>query len=517
MPQIQVIEPLARPQVQKIRVSAYCRVSSDSDDQRNSFSTQVQHYTQLIQSHPDWEFVDIYADEGITGTRADKRDDFQRLMADCRTGKIDRVLVKSLSRFARNSKDCIQAVRELQSLGISVFFEKEHLDTGKLHNEMTLSMMSAFAQEESISISQNMHRGALMRMKNGTFRISQVPYGYRRKESGELIPIPEEAEVVRWIYHNFLSGKGIASIAKDLESRKVPKLRGEPVWSKHGVLYILTNERYAGNELFRKSYRTDAIPFRKVDNRGEKSQFYAEATHEAIVSPSLFQKAQELREKKRLLHQPGPSDTTYPFTKVLVCGKCGSTLCRRVRKGGGVSWVCYRHLRNSDQCPLRPLQETSVENAFLTLYNKLGKNRDEILGNFLAQVERLQEREAARHPEILRLHQEMAGLLQENHALAELRKQECIDAAFYIAQTNENNKKLEAHRQALGRYRSFCDTHPLLKKSIQLFHRLEQTPALSGFDSDVFHHMVEKVTVTGDSLLFHLRNGMEFSESRAAR
>ena len=158
-----------------------------------------------------------------------------------------------------------------------------------------------------------------------------------------------------------------------------------------------------------------------------------------------------------------------------------------------------------------------MENAFLSLYNKLGKNRDEILGNFLAQVERLQEREAARHPEILRLHQEMAGLLQENHALAELRKQECIDAAFYIAQTNENNKKLEAHRQALGRYRSFCDTHPLLKKSIQLFHRLEQTPALSGFDSDVFHHMVEKVTVTGDSLLFHLRNGMEFSESRAAR
>ncbi len=297
MPQIQVIEPLARPQVQKIRVAAYCRVSSDSDDQRNSFSTQVQHYTQLIQSHPDWEFVDIYADEGIAGTRADKRDDFQRLMADCRTGKIDRVLVKSLSRFARNSKDCIQAVRELQSLGISVFFEKEHLDTGKLHNEMTLSMMSAFAQEESISISQNMRRGALMRMKNGTFRISQVPYGYRRKESGELIPTPEEAEAVRWIYHSFLSGKGIASIAKDLESRKVPKLRGEPVWSKHGVLYILTNERYAGNELFRKSYRTDAIPFRKVDNRGEKSQFYAEATHEAIVPFQTFQLVQKLLQK----------------------------------------------------------------------------------------------------------------------------------------------------------------------------------------------------------------------------
>lgn len=517
MPQIQVIEPLARPQVQKLRVAAYCRVSSDSDDQRNSFSIQVEHYTQLIQSHPDWEFVDIYADEGITGTRTDKRDDFQRLMADCRAGKIDRVLVKSLSRFARNSKDCLEAVRELRSLHVNVYFEKENIDTGHMTSELYFTMHAAFSQEESGSISKNMRRGAAMRMRNGTFRLSQAPYGYRLDDSGDLLVCPEESRIVAEIFQGYLSGKSVREIAADLAYRQVPKLRGQPVWSPTGVSYILSNERYMGDERFQKRFTTDEFPYRKVKNRGEKSQFYAEATHEAIVSPSLFQKAQELREKKRLLHQPGPSDTTYPFTKVLVCGKCGSTLCRRVRKGGGVSWVCYRHLRNSDQCPLRPLQETSVENAFLTLYNKLGKNRDEILGNFLAQVERLQEREAARHPEILRLHQEMAGLLQENHALAELRKQECIDAAFYIAQTNENNKKLEAHRQALGRYRSFCDTHPLLKKSIQLFHRLEQTPALSGFDSDVFHHMVEKVTVTGDSLLFHLRNGMEFSESRAAR
>ena len=284
MPQVQIIEPTIKPQEQKIRVCAYARVSSDSDDQLNSFSAQVEYFTRLIQSHSDWEFVDIYADEGITGTRADTRDEFHRLMRDCRAGRVDRILVKSVSRFARNSTDCIKAVRELQALGVSVIFEKEQINTGNLSNEMFLSMMSAFAQEESISISQNMRKGAIMRMKNGTFRLSQIPYGYRYDEHGVLIIQPEEAEIVRWIFKSFLSGKGVQTISRELEAKQVPKLRGEPIWSKHGILYILTNERYAGNELFRKSYRTESIPFKKIDNFGEKTQFYAEDTHEAIVS-----------------------------------------------------------------------------------------------------------------------------------------------------------------------------------------------------------------------------------------
>jgi site-specific DNA recombinase len=169
MPQVQIIEPTIRPQKQKIRVCAYARVSSNSDDQLNSFSAQVEYFTQLIQAHSDWEFIDIYADEGITGTRADKRDDFQRMMRDCRAGRIDRILVKSISRFGRNSADCIEAVRELKILGIAVAFEKEGIDTGRMTNEMYFSMYSAFSQEESTSIAKNMRKGAVMRMKNGTY------------------------------------------------------------------------------------------------------------------------------------------------------------------------------------------------------------------------------------------------------------------------------------------------------------------------------------------------------------
>ena len=185
MPQIQVIAPLRAREPAKLRVCAYARVSSDSADQLNSFASQVRYYTNLIAGNEDWTLVDIYADRGITGTSTAKRTEFQRMMEDCRKGKIDRILVKSLSRFARNTQDCIAALRELRQLGVTVVFEKEHINTGTMANEMLISMMSAFAQEESVSISKNMRKGAVMRMQNGTFRISMPPYGYRYDASGD--------------------------------------------------------------------------------------------------------------------------------------------------------------------------------------------------------------------------------------------------------------------------------------------------------------------------------------------
>ena len=394
MPQVQIIEPTIRPQKQKIRVCAYARVSSNSDDQLNSFSAQVEYFTQLIQAHSDWEFIDIYADEGITGTRADKRDDFQRMMRDCRAGRIDRILVKSISRFGRNSADCIEAVRELK--------------------EMYFSMYSAFSQEESTSIAKNMRKGAVMRMKNGTYRLSQAPYGYRLDEKGGLLIHPEEAKVVRKIFGDFLSGKSIREIANELAQAQVPKLKGNPVWSATGVSYILTNERYMGDELFQKRFTTDAFPFRKVKNRGEKSQFYAEDTHEAIVSPNVFRLAQELLKKKNQLHGRKKEIQTYTFTKMLECSECGSTFCRRVTKAGTVVWACYRHFRDKKLCAIENVQESEVESAFVTLYNKLGRNRSEILTSFITQVEKLRDKNFMSHPGAMQLNKEIADLLEQN-------------------------------------------------------------------------------------------------------
>lgn len=363
MPEIRVIEPIIFAPAEKLRVCAYARVSSDSTDQRNSFASQVNYYTKYIQAHEGWTFVDIYADQGITGTSALKRDEFLRLMRDCRQGKIDRILVKSVSRFARNAQDCIEAVRELRQLGVTVYFEKEHINTANMSNEMFLSMMSAFAQEESISISKNMRKGAVMRMKNGTFRLSQAPYGYYLDEKGILIVQQEESKIVQRIFGNFLSGMGIQEIAAELQKEHIPKLNGEPIWSYTGILYILTNERYIGDELFQKRYTTDTLPFQKKINRGQKKQYYAEDTHDPIISREVFRKAQELlkRKSERHGHQ---NNGQYTFTSLIVCDECGTNFCRRIAKNQRVLWTCRKHFKGKHLCSMESLNETEIQQCF---------------------------------------------------------------------------------------------------------------------------------------------------------
>ena len=240
----------AKPEA--LRVAAYCRVSSDSSDQLHSYATQIKAYTEQIGAHADWELVDVYADEGLTGTRMDKREDFQRLLADCRKGKVDRVLCKSISRFARNTKDCLAALRELSALGVTVYFEKENIDTGTLTSELMVSVSGALAQQESISISQNQRMSYKRRMERGEFITCKAPFGYRLVEGKELEIIPEEAERVRWIFASYLSGKSLEWIAEQMEKAGIPTPDNAPYWQKTSILYILTNEKYIGDSLNQK-------------------------------------------------------------------------------------------------------------------------------------------------------------------------------------------------------------------------------------------------------------------------
>lgn len=255
MPQVQVIEPTIGPQKQKIRVCAYARVSSNSDDQLNSFSAQVEYFTQLIQAHSDWEFIDIYADEGITGTRADKRDDFQRMMRDCRAGRIDRILVKSISRFARNTIDCIQTVRELKQLGIAVEFEKEEIDTGNMGSEMLLSILGSAAQEESLSISKNLKWSYRRRMKSGDFITCNAPLGYYLK-NGTLLPDPQEVPIVEYIFSSYLAGKSMEEIADELNEAELKSdKKNSEQWHATIIRYILISyptRNILGIPLFKK-------------------------------------------------------------------------------------------------------------------------------------------------------------------------------------------------------------------------------------------------------------------------
>ena len=262
---VTVIPPKAvQPDI--LRVAAYCRVSSDSADQRHSYATQIKEYTERINGHAGWELVDVYADEGLTGTRMDKREDFNRMLADCRKGRIDKVLVKSISRFARNTRDCLASLRELFRLGVSVYFEKENIDTGTLTTELMVSVSASLAQQESISISQNQKMSYRRRMERGEFITCYAPYGYDIKGK-ELVINPEQAKVVKYIFEKYVNGWSVEKIAAALTQQSIPTGFGRDKWWDYPIRYILKNEKYVGDSLCQKFYTTDNFPFEKKVNK----------------------------------------------------------------------------------------------------------------------------------------------------------------------------------------------------------------------------------------------------------
>ena len=259
-PRVITIPANTSAQARKLRVAAYARVSSNSEDQLNSFAAQNAHYTELITSNPDWEFVDVYADKGITGTSAEKRDDFQRLLADCRRGRIDKILVKSSSRFARNAKECLEAIRELKTLDVSVCFEEQNIDTAELSGELLVAIFAMMDQKESETISQNIRWSVDARMRTGKYNTCHAPFGYRLS-NGKLELLPESLPIIQYIFHAYLSGNTASEIASALI-----RLTKDHTWNPQKVDYILTNERYCGNALLRKRFATDTLPRKKQRN-----------------------------------------------------------------------------------------------------------------------------------------------------------------------------------------------------------------------------------------------------------
>lgn len=281
--EVKIIKPTTGEKEDLLRIGAYCRVSTDSADQLNSFFAQVQHYNDYIRENDTMRLVEIYADEGITGTSIDKRDEFKRMMRDAKNRKLDRILVKSVTRFARNALECIEAVRELKTCGVTVYFENDNIDTACMNSEMILYIKSAFAQGEAMSASKRMQTSVRMKMADGTYVPSSVPFGYRLVDN-TLVVEPEEAEIVREIYQMYLSGKGATVILKYLQSTRAPNLQ----WSENGINYILTNERYIGDSLWQKSFVPNILPLRQQRNKGELPKYYCENTHESIVKKKIL-------------------------------------------------------------------------------------------------------------------------------------------------------------------------------------------------------------------------------------
>lgn len=490
-----------------LRVAAYCRVSSDSTDQLESYAAQLDHYGKLVGQNPNWEMVDLYADEGLTGTRADKRLDFQLMLNDCRAGKIDKILVKSISRFARNTSDCLTAIRELSSLGVVVFFEKERIDTGDMGGELILSFYGAAAQEESFSISGNMRWSYKRRMKRGEFITCKAPYGYRLLKN-TLIIKENEASIVRRIFHEFLSGSTMTDIAERLALNGVEKNEGS--WSTRAIEFILKNEKYAGNVLLQKRYKTENLPFSTVWNKGEQTMYYIENSNPAIIDMEAFERAQELMQRKFSRSSP----QKYPFSQKIYCGVCGSSFKRRICNKK-TYWVCCKHNKNKDDCPTKQMPELSLEQSFIHMYRKLSINRREILAPMLEQLTTLNQRTAFQQSRITEIDNEILETGRQSIMLHRLYGARRMDTAHYYAQTQALNKHVNVLRLERQRLIENVNDSDVIERTIQMIDILKEYPdKFESFDSELFHSMVRRVTIfESKHARFELINGLEVTEA----
>ena len=352
----------------KLRVAAYCRVSTLLESQQSSISAQKLHYIDYIASNPDWELADIYMEEGVSGTKAETRPQLNRLMEDCRSGKVDLILTKSISRFTRNTIDCISLVRELSALGVAVRFEKEHIGTNSMEAELLLSLMACFAEEESHSISENIKWSIRKRFARGEYLPSQVPYGYRRWEGG-LVPQPAEAEVVCRIFDLALSGDGCDATARLLNRDGVPSPRGRE-GNGNTIRMILHNPVYIGDMLYQKTYTDES--FHVHLNHGEHDQFYQRDHHEAIITRETFGRVAAVMEcrKSWATDRKKSAGKRNVMSGKLFCAHCGSPMYRQT--GGSYPiFRCEGRTRRLTNCRMKGEMEDSVQNAFLTCLNKL--------------------------------------------------------------------------------------------------------------------------------------------------
>ena len=499
----------------KLRVAAYARVSSSSEDQLNSYRVQNQYYSELISNNPDWEMVDIYADEGITGTSVEKREDFQRMMQDCRKGKIDRILVKSISRFARNTKDCLAAVRELKELGVSVQFEEQGIDTSKVSSEMVTAIMASLAQKGSESISSNVRWGVQKRMLDGTFISSSVPYGYEMFH-GQLRILPSEAQFVKWIFQAYLSGLNAQSIAEQMNQAYVLLgIENTRKWHNTTILYILSNERYIGDSLWQKTYATDSLPTRQIKNTGSKTQYYIEHTHTPIIDRDTYSAVQRLREKRKLDAKYNDDYQPNILKKRIMCANCNVPFQRKLRSGE-TKWMCRVHNNSKDDCPTFPIEEAAIHNAFCRLYYKLKHHGEPIFTQMLSNLQKIRYSRMLWSEDVISLNKKISDILSQVQFLTQLQqvggvdpdseRQFHIEADYFIDATGDGTVSAKAGVPFSGGN----GNHETLGNSILYYTRREDHP-VSFIAPDYAYDMshIEKILGCGGRIINERMSGSD--------
>jgi len=494
----------------KRRVAAYARVSTDNEEQLSSFEAQRNYYAQFIRSKSEWEFVEVYADEGISATSTIKRDGFNRMVNDALDGKIDLIITKSVSRFARNTVDTLTTVRKLKEHGVEVYFEKENIYTLDSKGELLITIMSSLAQEESRSISENVTWGQRKRFAEGKVNLPYGQFlGYEKGEDNLPKIVEEEAQVVRRIYRLFLEGKTPSGIAKILTDEKIPSPGGKEKWHISTVRSILTNEKYKGDAILQKAFTVDFLTKKKKKNEGEIPMYYVENSHPSIVSSNVFDQVQyELKLRKK---HNGYKTGVSCFSGRIKCGQCGSYYGSKVwhsnSKYRRVIWQCNHKYQDEDKCSTPHIYEENLKKAFIEELNKILLNKDNVISDLrmisheIFDSNKLIEEERYLQNEIIIVENLIEKCVKDNALVA-------CDQDEYKTRYNELVKRHEIKKSELNRVVQKREDACTKKRGIEeLVRRIEEQESLiTSFDEELWISLVDSVVIqSSGEMLFNFQ------------
>lgn len=513
------IQKQAHEQTRKLRVAAYCRVSTDKFEQEDSFELQCNHFTEYISSHPNWELVKIYSDEGISGTHTKNRKQFLQMVEDARNGKMDMILVKSISRYARNQVDSLTIMRDLRDRGVKIYFEKEKIDSTDPKADFTVSILSAVAEEESRNTSTNIRWSNQKKMERGEFKINvKRMLGLERNEDGQIVIEPVGAQIIQGIFRDYLNGMTCKDIADDLNAKGILTGWQKP-WTHVTIKTILVNEKYCGDAIYQKTYSQDFLSNKRVKNTGQVPQYYVKNNHPAVISREKFELTQaEIKRRNNLRSDTqtgkGKYTSKYAFSGLVFCGTCGSKFRRFSYEQQGKrfdKWICINHQTNKESnCKMKAIYEKDLENAFVRgLNNLIGKNYARTLENRISK-ELSNDTDKIN---IETLDEKLKELQDKTYQIAKDFKDNVIDINTYTYRINNTLADIDKVTTDTDKLKNKSQTDKLYKHTMEQVHKLIKE-SLNEFDKDIFRALVDEVIImTQVQAKFILKTGMEFTEN----
>lgn len=492
----------------KLRVAAYCRVSTDSDEQASSYDVQIEHYTSYIQNNPDWELAGIFADDGITGTNTKKREEFNRMIVECMKDKIDMIITKSISRFARNTLDCLKHIRQLKDKNIAVFFEKENINTMDSKGEVMLTIMASLAQQESQSLSQNVKLGIQYRYQQGVIQINHNRFlGYTKDENKRLVIVPEEAEVIKRIYYGYLEGASLLQIARGLEADRILTAANKEKWRPETLKKILQNEKYIGDALLQKTYTVDFLSKKRVVNNGIVPQYYVENSHEPIIPREIFMLVQEEMVRRANLYtgERGKKrvySSRYALSSIVYCGEC-KEIYRRVhwnnRGYKSIVWRCVSRLEEKGaDCSFPTVNEETLHKAVMKAINEVLCSKSTFLLTLQNNIATVLNEEDDKDTDDIdkKLDELQKELLRLANSKADYTN--VVDEIYSLRESKQNTLALKVERQG---------KRQRIKEMTEFLN--EQSVEVQEYDEQLVRRLIEKVTVYDNKLTIEFKSSVE--------